>query len=1182
MMYKIFFFLAISLSVFSQGNLGLSNEEKEWLKQHPVLRVSNELDWAPYDFNVKGKAQGYSVGYIKLLAERLGVEVEFISGYSWKQLLRMSREKKIDIIHPISYSEEREKFLHYTQAYLETVNTLAIRQNETKIKILGDMKGKTLAMVEDYVTVQPVKEKFPQINFIMVKTAKDGLRAVAAGKADAFMEEVNTMDYLMHAYDIKGLKLTTQLGFPEQRQGTHYLAVRKDWKILKDILQKAMNSISEEDRYSLRQQWFFGKRKSEELKFTEKEKTWIANTPEIMIGIDESWHEFEEGGKVYKGLSSDYLELISKKSGLHFSFVRNDSWEKTVGYLKEEKLHALDTVVKTPQQQQYLSFTKPYLSFPFVIVTDKETTLISTLEQVKGRKITVVGNRPAHEILRYKHSDLELILEDDVTTSLIKVSRGEAFAFVGNLAEVSRCLKDQKFSDLKISGEAPFRCDLSIGVHHDYPELVNILNKSISMISDAEHKSIKERWGRDHMGQSREHGYFWRVFLVSVLVLFVVFIWLRRLYTLNKQLLSSNKQSQELKEEAEAANTAKSEFLANMSHEIRTPMNAIIGLAQLGLKDKSGEKHEEYLYKIKQSSENLLTIINDILDFSKIEAGKMTMEKIPFKLNEVLEKVGGTLRGRMTNRNVDLIFPGPLSYKLVGDPLRLEQVLLNLLGNALKYTRKGHVILSVDEKELKEDSICLQFSVEDTGIGLSDTQRNRLFQPFAQGDTSTTRKYGGTGLGLSISKKIVKYMGGEIWLDSMPHKGSVFCFTANFEIPLEDRTKTRDFGKMADKKAVLIESSKPLRDSIEKSLEAAYMSVDCFESPSEYFEAKKDEKQYQLMICPYRNCGDVFEKIGIPIIYTAHPQETIHQSLSSDQNILFKPIYPQILYSSIKEMLSNKKIETNIVRHMDKKTQVKFQDIDLLLVDDNKMNRFVALEMLECLDIVTDSAVNGRDAVEMCQKKTYDIILMDIQMPIMDGLEATKNIRVGGLNKDTPIIAVTANAFVDQGYEYLHEGMNDRLIKPFYNEDLLSVLVKWLPKEKVIKNRASEGEDEHKNFIEKFNFKKINVEEGIHYTNDSEKLYDKLLHEFVNEYSDLLTTLNELYQKRNFGDLSRLIHTLKGISAVIGAKDLAFSCQVLEEHIKADKLEEFPKALSQFTKQFTDVIEDLSNHGYLP
>ena len=146
MMYKIFFFLAISLSVFSQGNLGLSNEEKEWLKQHPVLRVSNELDWAPYDFNVKGKAQGYSVGYIKLLAERLGVEVEFISGYSWKQLLRMSREKKIDIIHPISYSEEREKFLHYTQAYLETVNTLAIRQNETKIKILGDMKGKTLAI----------------------------------------------------------------------------------------------------------------------------------------------------------------------------------------------------------------------------------------------------------------------------------------------------------------------------------------------------------------------------------------------------------------------------------------------------------------------------------------------------------------------------------------------------------------------------------------------------------------------------------------------------------------------------------------------------------------------------------------------------------------------------------------------------------------------------------------------------------------------------------------------------------------------------------------------------------------------------------------------------------------------------------------------------------------------------
>ena len=1186
----ILFSFCVSLMADHQ-EIHLTAEEQKWLKNHPVLRVSNEMDWPPYDFVVNGKPQGYSVGYLQLLANKLGIRLEFINGHSWKTLLEMAKNKQLDIMHPIAYSESRAEYLNYTEKFLEVVNTLAIHESNQDIKTLDDMDGKTLALVENYIWTEPIRKAYPKIKIKLVMGSTAGLDAVSKQEVDAYFDAKSIIEYIKQIQDISSIKLTKQAGFPEYHSSKYHLAVRKDWPILRGILQKAMHRVGDDELKSLRSQWVFNGDHGVSSQFTETEKQWKKNNPEVLIGIDPQGEILDAQGSSSDAISQTYLKLISKKSGIKFKYITGEKWSAVVHKMEAGELHGLDSVSKTPRLQQNMEFTESYLSFPIVLVTSKEKSFIGGMKHLRDKVVVVVRNHAAHEIIRYKEPHLELVFQDNLTDALQMVADDKAFAFLGNLPDVSGALKNSRFANLKVASETPYDFEMAIGINHDYPELKSILNKAIQQISDSEHDKIANRWMNLYEGRGAANlDYLWNVVAVVLVMLLVSFYWMRRLYILNNKLSESYQAANELTLRADNANHAKSAFLANMSHEIRTPMNAIIGLAQLGLKNKSGKKQEDYLRKIKLSSENLLSILNAILDFSKIEAGKMVMEKTAFKLDDLIEKIAGTLRGRMEYRGVDLIFPAPLRYDLIGDPLRLEQVILNLIGNALKYTKEGYVSLSVKMEEEGDGNIKLHFIVEDTGIGLTEEQGKKLFEAFAQADSSTTRKYGGTGLGLTISKNLINQMGGRIWVDSTYEVGSKFHFTATFSVPehvnVEDYAEKRLSGKVV----LVIEPAEAMLVSLKAMLSAANVEGLYYASVEAYTSEKAGLEAIDLILCPWMEKNNPELQSPIPQLYTAHPQQTIHDTQASDlMNILFKPIYPEDLYRAMNKIFELTGTHQNMLGLKSETKQYIFEKAKILLVDDNEMNRFVAYEMLQTYDLEPDMAVDGQNAVDLCSENKYDLILMDVQMPIMDGLEATKIIRTVGLNQEVPIIAVTANAFIDQGYEYLQNGMSDRLTKPFYNEDLLSVLCKWLkytqedkymdpqvaPIQEVVKEVSSTLD------IHNIAFAHIDVEQGIHYTNDNEKLYCKILRDFYSDYENVNEQMLEFYKTQQKEELYRLAHTVKTLTAIIGAEKLSELSKAVEISASGDALgNELVELIENFSNLHNELRGELKQFGF--
>ena len=773
---------------YSTDKLQLTEAESQWLSSHSEIRIGTMNSWPPMDFvDNEGKPEGIGAHFIAALNKRLQNKLKIFPG-PWEEIYADVQEHRLDAIMGITPRADREAYFNFTRPYATIPHAIFARKGAGSLNKLSDLVNKRVGLERNFFIVKLLQKEYPGIEIALYDSTSDVLDALSKGEVDAYIGNRAVAMYIIDTELISNIK---QYGKITETSSVNAIGVRKDRPILRDILQKALDSMSQQEVREILRDSVKLEHPDYKLVLNEQEKKWLQEHPVIRTASDPDWapiEYFDKSGKP-QGISSDYFKKLEQLLGIKFERIKNKNWQQLVKAFKKSEVDIFSSINSTPERARYIDFTDSYTHFPIAIFGGPMTPYIGdlkSLDKLKGMKVGVVKNYVYEEIVKDHYPDIPLVSANNVKQALEMLSRGETDVYIGNILVTGYYIGQLGYSRLKVVGKTPFEYAQSIGVRKDWPVFRSILNKALKSIPEADKAAIYNRWISVRYEYEFDYALLWKVLLI-VFVIFIAFaFWNHKLKLLNNQLVVARNEEERARILVEEANTQlksmdklKSMFIASMSHELRTPLNSIIGFSGLLLQGVSGElndKQKDSMQRINRAGNHLLSLISDIIDISKIEAGRVDSFPEKVLLKELIDEAIESVRPLADAKNMQIIVEADTFPEITADRKRLLQCLLNYLSNAIKYSERGVVTVAV---VLKPETV--EISVSDTGIGISEEDMPRLFEAFERMDSHLRVQAGGTGLGLYLTKKIVEeILHGKVSVKSQLNKGS--CFS--LEIPL--------------------------------------------------------------------------------------------------------------------------------------------------------------------------------------------------------------------------------------------------------------------------------------------------------------------------------------------------------------------------------------------------------------
>ena len=761
--------LLLLLCVFistTAAAIDFTEEEKAYLASNPKVTVAMMPDFTPFSYFIEDTPVGFEHDLLKVISKKTGLYFE--KNFSnWTTNYSAFKNKEADVITSISYKKFREPFTIFTSAYYEIPIMIFVRDDFGEYSGISSLKNKKVGVLRDVFYIAEL-EAMNTMDLVYYDTYEELTKDLVFGKVDALLQNLTNINYLIKKNSYTNIKLASELSLKNTKREDLRFGVQTEKPLLSNILQKGLDSITKKEKESLVNKWI-GSIKEYAGGHIELNHNEIAYIDKNIIKycINPSGLPFEglnEKGE-HVGMSADYYSLFEKMLSAKFEIVKTNNWNESISYIKQEKCDMLALGMETHDRKEYLNFTSHYLEVPLVVATRVDVPFINNILDLDGKKIGIIRGDAFVNILRLKYPSLTLVEVDDINQGLDKVKDEALFAYIDTLASIGYAFQSEYFGELKIAGKISEDLKLSIAVAKKEVTLLNILQKTVNNLSNETHREILTKWVPIKYESGIDYTLIWKVMIGALVLVALIFYWNTLVVRIRVK--------------------AKDDFLAVMSHELRTPMNAIAGLSALLKLSPLDATQKAYVEKLEVSSGYMMQLVNNVLDFAKVKNGSFELEKQGFRLDIALRSVKNILEQKAEDKGLALNLVGEdlLPMAITGDRGHLSQILINLVNNAIKYTEEGEVSLVVKQLPAPtEATVRLEFSVVDTGIGISAEDLKNLFNPYQRIINSGSNASEGVGLGLAISKSLVKLMGGRLHVESKLGSGSRFYFDLVFDI----------------------------------------------------------------------------------------------------------------------------------------------------------------------------------------------------------------------------------------------------------------------------------------------------------------------------------------------------------------------------------------------------------------